>query len=65
MKHITEIINESDEFNLSFSSHKDAYNSFIKWYDKHIGRKMNKEEMIDMLKTIINEIENDDLDFAK
>ena len=65
MKHITELINEADEFNLSFRSHKDVYNSFIKWYDKYIGRKMNKEEMIDMLKTIINEIENDDLDFAK
>ena len=65
MKNISEYINESDEFNLSFSSHKDAYNSFIKWCNKHIGRKMNKEEMIDMLKTIITEIENDDLDFAK
>jgi hypothetical protein len=65
MKHITELINESDEFNLSFTSHKNVYNSFIKWYDKHIGRKMNKGEMIDMLKTIINEIENDDLNFAK
>ena len=65
MKHISELINESDEFNLSFSSHKDTYNSFIKWCNKHIGRKMNKEEMIDMLKTIITEIENDDLDFVK
>ena len=65
MKHITELINEADEFNLSFRSHKDVYNSFIKWYDKYIGRKMNKEEMIDMLKTIINEIENNDLNFVK
>lgn len=65
MKNLTNFINESDDFNLSFRGHKDVYNSFIKWYDKQIGRKMNKEEMIDMLKTIIIEIENDDLDFAK
>jgi exonuclease I len=65
MKTISQIINESNEFNLSFNSHKKVYNSFIKWYDKHIGKSMNKDEMVDMLKTIISEIEDDSLDFAK
>ena len=64
MKNIKEFINESDEFNLSFPQHKKVYNSFITWYDKQL-RWMNRDELIDMLKTIINEIETDSLDFAK
>lgn len=64
MKDIKEFINESDEFNLSFSQHKKVYNSFITWYDKQL-RWMNRDELVDMLKTIINEIETDSLDFAK
>ena len=64
MKNIKEFINESDEFNLSFSQHKKVYNSFITWYDKQL-RWMNRDELVDMLKIIINEIETDSLDFAK
>lgn len=64
MKDIKEFINESDEFNLSLSQHKKTYNSFITWYDKQL-RWMNRDELVDMLKTIINEIETDSLDFAK
>ena len=64
MKDIKEFINEADEFNLSLSQHKKAYNSFITWYDKQL-RWMNRDELVDMLKTIINEIETDSLDFAK
>ena len=63
MKNIKEFINESDEFN-SLSQHKKTYNSFITWYDKQL-RWMNRDELVDMLKTIINEIETDSLDFAK
>lgn len=64
MKHLKEFIKEGEEFNLSLNSHKQIYNSFIKWYDKYVN-KMSKEEMLDMLKTIIAEIEDDSLDFAK
>lgn len=64
MKDINVFINKSDEFNLSFSQHKKVYNSFITWYDKQL-RWMNRDELVDMLKTIINEIETDSLDFAK
>ena len=53
-------INESDDWNPSLKSHKDAYNSFIKWYDKQLQH-MNKEELLDMLKGIITEIEGDSL----
>ena len=64
MKDIKEFINESDEFNLSLSQHIKVYHSFITWYDKQL-RWMNRDELVDMLKTIINEIETDSLDFAK
>lgn len=61
MKQLKDYIMESDDFNLSLNSHKKVYNSFIDWYDKQL-RLMNKDEMIDMLKTIIDEIESDSLD---
>lgn len=64
MKTITNYIYESDEFNPSFNSHKKTYNSFIKWYDKQLNH-MNKEELIDMLKSIIHDIEDDKLDIIK
>ena len=64
MKNLTHFINESDEFNLSLNTHKKVYNSFITWYDKQL-RWMNRDELVDMLKTIVNEIETDSLDFAK
>lgn len=64
MKTIEDLINESDEFNLSLSQHKKVYNSFITWYDKQL-RWMNRDELVDMLKTIISEIETDSLDYAK
>lgn len=57
-------INESDDWNPSLKSHKDSYNSFVKWYDKQLNH-MNKEELIDMLKGIITEIENDSLEEIK
>lgn len=64
MKTIEDLINEVDEFNLSLSQHKKVYNSFITWYDKQL-RWMNRDELVDMLKTIISEIEDDSLDYAK
>lgn len=64
MKDIQTFIYESDEFNPSFNSHKQSYNSFVKWYDKQLNH-MTKEELIDMLKSIITEIEDDSLDFIK
>ena len=53
-------ISEANEWNPSLKSHKDTYNSFIKWYDKQLQH-MNKEELVDMLKGIITEIEQDSL----
>ena len=64
MKDIKDFIYEADEWNPSFNSHKQSYNSFIKWYDKQL-KHMNKEELLDMLKGIIKEIENDSLDTIK
>lgn len=61
MKKLIDVLNESHgEFNPSFASHKDAYNSFIKWYDKQL-KHMNKDELLDMLQGICTEIENDNL----
>ena len=64
MKNIKNYIYESDEWNPSLNNHKNSYNSFIKWYDKQLSH-MNKEELLDMLKTIITEIEDDSLDTIK
>ena len=64
MKNIIDYVYESDDFNPSFKSHKQAYNSFVKWYDKQLNH-MNKEELIDMLKLIINDIKDDNLDILK
>lgn len=64
MKSINELIAESNEWNPSFNQHKQAYNSFVKWYDRQLNH-MNKEELIDMLKNIITDIEDDSLDIIK
>lgn len=48
----------------SLNSHKQAYNNFIKWYDKCL-KHMNKEEILDLLKSAIKEIEDDSLDVIK
>ena len=63
MKDIKNYIYESDEWNPSLNNHKNSYN-FIKWYDKQLSH-MNKEELLDMLKMIITEIEDDSLDTIK
>lgn len=65
MRSINEIINESKEWNpRSFKSHRDAYNSFIKWYDKWI-KYMNEDEIVDMLKVIIQDIKDHELNELK
>lgn len=64
MKKLSEMINESKEWNPQFNNHKQAYNSFIKWYDKQINH-MNKDELLDMLKYIISDIESDTLEPIK
>ena len=53
-------IDEDDDWNPSLKSHKDTYNSFIQWYDKQLQH-MNKEELVNMLKCIITDIEEDSL----
>lgn len=64
MKNIVDALNESLEFNPSFRSHRDTWNSFVKWYDKQLNH-MNKEELVDMLKDIVRDIEADELDIIK
>ncbi len=53
-------INESDDWNPSLKSHKESYNSFIDWYEKQL-KHMSKEEIVDMLKGILTDIEDDSL----
>ena len=53
-------IDDCDDWNPSIKSHKDTYNSFIQWYDTQLQH-MNKEELVNMLKCIITDIEEDSL----
>ena len=66
MKDLKDMLNEAQggEWDPSFKTHKDTYNSFVKWYDKN-SRYMNKYELVDMLKTIIDDIESDSLNELK
>jgi hypothetical protein len=64
MKDIVTKIYESNEWNPSLNSHKQAYNNFIKWYDKCL-KHMNKEEILDLIESAIKEIEDDSLDIIK
>jgi len=64
MKDIVTKIYESSEWNPSLNSHKQAYNNFIKWYDKCL-KYMNKEEILDLIKSAVKEIEDDSLDIIK
>ena len=64
MKDIVTKIYESNEWNPSLNSHKQAYNSFIKWYDKCL-KHMDKEEILDLIESAVKEIEDDSLDVIK
>ena len=65
MKSLKEILLESSGWEPDImKTHRDAYNSFIKWYDKQL-KHMNKDELLDMLDYIITEIENDSLSIIK
>ena len=64
MKDLKTYITESSEWNPSLTSHKNAYNKFVKFYDSLLSH-MNKEEILDMLKGAIKEIEDDSLDTIK
>lgn len=44
---------------------KKVWNSFISWYDKHIGKDADKDEMVSMLSDIILQIKKDKLDRMK
>ena len=63
MKNLKDILlNENKEFNPSgFKTHRDSYNSFVKWYDKQL-KHMNKDELLDMLDFISKEIKDDSLE---
>ena len=43
---------------------KNAYNKFVKFYDSLL-KHMNKEEILDMLKMAIKDVETDQLDVIK
>ena len=64
MKDLKDFIMEADEWNPSLTSHKNAYNKFVKFYDACL-KHMNKEEILDMLRNAIKEIEDDSLDVVK
>ena len=64
MKSIQEYIMESDEWNPSLTSHKNAYNKFVKFYDSLL-KYMNKEEILSMLNMAIIDIKTDQLDVIK
>lgn len=59
MKSIKDTILEAEEFNPSFNTHKQAYNNLLKWYDKCL-RHMSGAEIIDLLKTAVQNFEDDD-----
>lgn len=46
-----------NEWNPSFNGHKDAYNNLVKWYDKTL-KHMNNEEIMDLLKYFVSDIES-------
>lgn len=61
MKKIVDIVNEASGWNPDIlRTHRDSYNSFIKWYDKQL-KTMNKDELLDMLSFIFKEIKDDSL----
>lgn len=64
MKSLEDFINESGEWNPTLNSHKKAYNDLLKWYDKCI-KSMDRDEVIDLLKTAIANFEHDDFDNIK
>ena len=65
MKSLKEIILESSGWEPDImKTHRDAYNSFIKWYDKQL-KYMNKDELLDMLKCICQDIQDDSLEPLK
>lgn len=59
MKNLPDFIAENGEWNPSLNSHKKAYNDLLKWYDKCI-KFMDRDEVIDLLKTAITNFEHDD-----
>ena len=64
MKSIQEYVMEGNEWNTSLSTHKTAHNKFVKFYDSLL-KHMNKEEILDMLKEAIKDVEADKLDIIK
>ena len=64
MKDLEQFIAENAEWNPSLTSHKNTYNKFVKFYDGCL-KHMNKEEILDMLRHAIKEIEDDSLDVVK
>lgn len=64
MKQLVDFVNENGWQPDIIKSHKDSYNSFIKWYDKQLNH-MNKDEILDMLSLIIQDIKDDELNPIK
>ena len=58
MKNIQQFILEYEEWNPILKTHKKAYNDFVKYYNKLLYV-MSKEEILDMLNGLINEIKDE------
>ena len=58
MKDIQRFILENEEWNPSLKTHKKAYNDFVKYYNKLLNI-MSKEEILDMLDGLINDIKDE------
>lgn len=61
MRDLKDLLQESAEFNPSFSSHKKVWNDLVKWYDKAI-RYMTSDEVADLLQTAIQDIKDASFD---
>ncbi len=64
MKDIVTKILEGSEWNPSLNSHKKCYNDLIKWYDKCL-RYMEKDEIVDLLRTALDDIGEDQFNELK
>ena len=64
MKSIVTKIQEGTEYNPTVNGHKKCWNNFIKWYDSCLHY-MEKDEILDLLQTAMNEIKDDSLDEIK
>ncbi len=64
MKGLNEFIIEGEEWNPSLNSHKEVWNSLVKWYDKAI-KKLDSHIITDMLEQAAKDMRDDCFDVLK